>query len=493
MRFIPVILFFLLNLVPASAGDDTRNVLLILVDDLNTALSCYGEDEIDTPHIDGLAAEGVRFDRAYCQYPSCGPSRVSLLTGLRPDRGRVYLNEISNRLGRPRAITLPQWFRQHGHFTARVGKVFHYGVPKDIGTDGLDDPISWDEVANPVGVDKEVEAQLVNRTPKRGLGWAVSSMEVPDEAGQHTDEKVTEETIRLMRESRDRPFFIAAGYFRPHPPLIAPERHFEAIPPESISLPEFDPSVLEDAPEPAFLIRPPNYGLAPKHLREFKRAYLASIRLIDEQVGQLLAAVEEFGLAEDTVVVLAGDQGFMLGLHGQWQKGQMFEDSLRVPLIIRDPAAAATGGVCAAPVELVDLYPTIATAAGLPTPRGLDGDNLLPLLDDPTLSGVTGPAFSMVQRINTEWVGRAVTTERWRYVRWTDGRAHQLYDLVNDPAESRNLADDPEHAATRAALAGLIDEQLRLYPPDREALEVQMKFPVDRERLRSLPVPERLR
>jgi uncharacterized sulfatase len=225
---------------PAFAADSTAqklNVLFIAVDDMNNDLGCYGHPRVQSPHIDRLAQRGVRFDRAYCQFPLCSPSRTSLMTGRRPDVTQVYDLKTHFRTVLPEAITLSQCFRNHGYYAARVGKIYHYGNPGQIGTDGLDDAASWSEKFNPSGRDKREEKLIINHTPKRGLGSSLSLWKAEGRDEEQTDGLVATEVIRLMEAHRHEPFFIGAGFYRPHCPYVAPRKYFDLYPLEKVTLP----------------------------------------------------------------------------------------------------------------------------------------------------------------------------------------------------------------------------------------------------------------
>lgn len=444
-----------------------KNVLFIAIDDLNTRLGYYGDPIAKTPNLDAFAKKGVAFRQAYCQYPLCNPSRVSLMTGMRPDTERVHDLETNFRDTVPNAVTLPQLFRNNGYFVGRVGKLYHYGVPREIGTDGKDDPISWEYKFNPIGRDKteQEKIHLLTKggyTNTIGFGMAWLNMDGPDE--DQTDAKGVTETIRLLTERKekhaDQPFFIGMGFFRPHTPWIAPQKYFDMYPPESIQLPKRDAASDKALPDIARNIRPDNYGLKEQDLKDCVRAYYACISFVDAQLGRLLEAVDKLGLADDTLIVLWSDHGFLLGEHGQWMKQLQFQPSPRAPMIIYDPAAKGNGTLCDKPVEYLDIYPTVADFAGLEKPKNLEGVSLRPLLDDPKSAAWDKPAFSQVtrKRGDRRVMGYSVFTDRHRYTEWDDGDAGvELYDLQSDPDELKNLAKDPAAEKTLAELRPLLD------------------------------------
>ncbi len=400
----------------AWAAPAKLNVLFIAVDDMNNDLGCFGHPLVKSPSIDRLAARGVRFDRAYCQFPLCSPSRSSLLTGLRPDSTRVFDLQYHFRQDLPDVLTLPQMFIRNGYYVARVGKMYHYGNPGDIGTHGLDDRASWLERFNPAGRDKTaLEPDIMNFTPKRGLGSAMAFL--ADKTGtdeQHTDGKVADQTIRLLEEHKDKPFFIGAGFYKPHCPWVTPKKYFDLYPMDPIALPKITPQTPNDHPALALAsTRPwPYFGITPEQARECKRAYYAAISFVDAQIGRLLDAVDRLGLRDNTILVFWSDNGYHLGEHGLWFKQSCFEESARVPLIISVPGQKTAGQTCLRPVELVDLYPTLAELAGLTPPQHLEGFSLRSLLDNPQAPW-DHPAYTQVQRGADP--GHSVRTERWRY------------------------------------------------------------------------------
>lgn len=443
------------------------NVLFIAVDDLNTHLGCYGNEVVKTPNIDRLARRAVRFERAYTSFPLCSPSRVSLMTGLRPDQTRVFdLQTNFRKETLPDVVTLPQLFRRNGYFAARVGKIYHYGVPGQIGTDGLDDPLSWERVVNPRGRDKDEESLVVNlnANPRRrgtnapGLGAALAWHASAGTDGEFTDAKVAAETVALLEEPRDRPFFIGCGFYRPHVPWIVPKAYFDLYPLENIQLPQVPDGDRLDKPAAAFWVKPPNYGRSEEDCRHAKRAYYAAITYMDAQLGKVLDALDRLRLWDRTLVVLWGDHGWHLGEHGCWQKMSLFEESARVPLLVSVPGMKAAGKASQRIVETVDLYPTIADYAGLKALSGLAGVSLRPLLTKPTARW-DRPAYTQVRRGGGTnlFFGRSVRTERWRYTEWDDGRQGvELYDEKRDPEESRNLARDRDRAETVAEMKQLL-------------------------------------
>lgn len=438
----------------ASAKVKARqpNILFIIADDLNTRVGPYGGPAL-TPNLDRLAKQGVTFNRAYSQYPWCGPSRASFLTGTRPDSNGVKDLTTPLRARLPDIITLPQYFRLNGYHTARVGKIFHQGVPGGVGRDGLDDPQAWDERHNPVGCDTRKLDQVVNLTPGIPLGGALSYRidDCPD-AGQ-TDGMVAEQAITLLRTAAQgrKPFFIAAGFYRPHVPEIVPASYFDLYPPHRVKIARSSPENLAKTLPAAKVMNPDDLGMLPQEQQAFIRSYYAATSFMDAQVGSLLRAVDQLGLADDTIVIFTSDHGFLLGEHGQWQKQMLFEESARVPLIVRVPGARNAGKRSPRTVELLDLYPTLTELAGLPHYARNEGTSFLRLLNKPDDTSWTKPALSQVSG------GRSVRTERYRYTEWESGKSgRELYDHARDPLEQVNLVDDPRYAGAVKRLQAML-------------------------------------
>jgi iduronate 2-sulfatase len=438
----------------AIPGPGRPNVLFIAVDDMNNDLGTYGNPQVKSPNIDALAARGVRFDRAYNQFPFCSPSRSSLMTGLRPARTKVSNLSYHFRRGLPNVVTLPQAFRNNGYFAARVGKIYHYGNPGDIGTNGLDDPPSWEKVVNPRGRDKDEEKLIEFKGPKRALGSSLGVLAAEGTDEEQTDGKVANEAIKLMEESRGRPFFVAAGFFRPHCPYVAPKKYYELYPLDQITVPSFTADMASKfLPSALASTKPwPYLGATEAEAREAKRGYYATISFVDAQIGRLLAALDRMGLRDNTLVVFWSDHGYSLGEHGLWMKKSLFEESARSPLIFAGPGVPK-GKASPRTVEFVDIYPTLADLAGLAAPKDLDGVSLRPLLENPTAAW-TRPAFTEVEGGGS---GRSVRTERWRYTEWAEGKnGAELYDHDADAKEMRNLATDAAFAPVVAELKQLL-------------------------------------
>lgn len=457
-RFVLCSLALLLGLA-ASAADAPKkpNVLFIAVDDMNNDLGCYGA-KIQSPNIDKLAKAGVKFDRAYCQFPLCSPSRSSLMTGLRPDTTRVFDLAYHFRTGLPETLTLSQLFMKNEYYVARVGKIYHYGNPGDIGTNSLDDKASWQERVNPAGRDRTaLEKDIINYS-KTGLGASMSFL--ADKTGapeEHTDGKVATETIRLLEEHKDKPFFIACGFYKPHCPYIAPQKFFEPYPLDTMKLPDItDAKSKYPAPALASTGPWPYQGVTVDQARECKQAYYAAISFVDSQIGRVLDSLDRLGLRENTIVVFWSDHGYHLGEHGLWHKQSCFEESARVPMIISTPGMKTAGTVCARTVELLDLYPTLADLAGLSAPKNLEGVSLKPLLDNPATEWKR-PAYTQVQRGGGP--GHSVRTEKWRYTEWAFGeKGAELYNHETDPQELTNLATDPAHAPIVSEMKALLKQ-----------------------------------
>ena len=446
------------------------NVLFISIDDLRPELGCYGVRTIKTPEIDALAAGAVTFHRAYCQLAVCNPSRVSLLTGRRPDSTRVWDLRTRFRETVPDAVTLPQYFKQHGYHAVSYGKIFHNPWPDNR---SWSEPHRWPKDARlwsasarrkladfreRMRVDGRNERQI-----DRMRAPATEIVDLPDH--QHRDGAIGQQAIEAMRRlaERDEPFFLATGFVRPHLPFVVPRKYWDLYDRDAIPL-AISPALPSAAPDFAMNTmyelrdyidffatpRPGEGSLTRQQQRRLVHGYYASVSFIDAQVGRLLTEIDELGLADNTVVVLWSDHGWKLGEHNSWCKQTNYEIDTRVPLIIRAPGAKANGQKSDALVELVDLYPTLCDLAGLPVPERLEGRSMVPLLSAPGQSWKQA-AFSQFPRRHNgaPLMGYAMRTDRYRYVEWQDRRngetvETELYDHQVDPLENKNIAGDSE-------------------------------------------------
>ncbi len=442
------------------------NVLFIVSDDLNTLMGCYGDTLARTPNLDRLAARGMRFERAYCTFPLCGPSRNSFLTGLYPNATGIHTNAQIFRQSIPDQVSLPQAFRRAGYFAARIGKLYHYNVPKSVGTNGHDDPASWELELNPAGVDRlEEEPEIFTLTPGQ-FGGTLSWYASPKADAFHTDGMMAADAEWVLeRCSRDstRPFFLAVGFFRPHTPYVAPQDPYFGWHPVD-RMPVVTGVVEDQADLPAAALgsyKKEQDKLTDERRRQCRQAYNASISFMDAQVGRVIDALDRLGLTDRTIIVFTSDHGYHMGEHGLWQKQSLFEESARVPLLIVAPDSTRPGGVAHTPVSQVDLFPTLAELCGVTTPGNLQGQSLVPILADPSRQG-RGWALTQVVRRRGQgrepFFGYSLRTPLWRYTEWDEGReGRELYDHEADPRELVNLAESEAHAAT----VSLLSEQLR--------------------------------
>jgi iduronate 2-sulfatase len=466
----------LLVLATAAFGQQPKpkNVLFLVADDLNCDLACYGAKQVRTPNIDQLAAAGVRFDRAYCQYPLCSPSRSSFLTGRRPNVTKVLKNPGAGRFATdytsasphfrealPDTVTMPQFFRQKGYTVARVGKLYHYGVPGQIGTPGLDDKPSWEYVVNPAGRDKAEEHKVFTLTPGGSYGGTLSWLAAEGTDLEHTDGLTATAAISLLEQYKQsgKPFFLAVGFFRPHTPYVAPKKYFEAHPVSEIQLPELSADDKTRTPAAAYAsAKPEQETMNDAQRREAIQAYHAAISFMDAQVGRVVDALKSLGLADNTVIIFVSDHGYHMYEHGLWQKMSLFENSARVPLVIVDPTTKAKGQATTSLAELVDIYPTLTELCGFQAPDYLDGKSLVPVLNDPTAQ-VKDAAFTQCRQ------GYSIRTAKWRFTSWSNGQqGEQLYDMEQDPHETKNLASDPAHQTLVAELRAKLKEYAKNEP-----------------------------
>ena len=333
--------------VLSSAVSAQPNVLFLIADDLNNYLGCYGDPRAKTPNIDKLAARGVKFERSYCTFPLCGPSRNSMLTGLYPNSTGILTNAQIFRQTIPKQFSLSQSFRQAGYFAARIGKLYHYNVPNSIGTNGHDDPASWELEMNPAGVDRlEEESKIVTLTPGQ-FGGTLSWYASPKSDEHHTDAMMAadaEWVLERCAKQKQRPFFLAVGFFRPHTPYVSPKTpYFDQYPEAEMPIVQGVKEDQADVPAAALgSYKPEQDKLTDDLRRQCLQAYYASISFMDAQVGRVVDSLDQLGLADNTIIVFTSDHGYHMGEHGLWQKQSLFEGSSRVPLLIVAPGTAAT-------------------------------------------------------------------------------------------------------------------------------------------------------
>ena len=435
--------------VGACSAAEKPNVLFIIIDDLTTTLTCMGNPNVHTPHMDALAARGVRFDHAYTQFALCNPSRCSFLTGCYPERTKVLDLVTSLRGGLPKEVTLPQFFKSSGYVAGRIGKVFHVPDPKTKLDVELGAPLHKDSALfEDAKAENDPDDKPRGKAKGEGFNraWAASSK--PDT--EFTDYQIASDAISTLEQFKDKPFFLAVGFIRPHTPYVAPKPYFDAIDPSKLMLPPFYHEGGEDVSKmPPSALRANNnvfrYADPTRdEARDAMQAYLAAASFADAQVGRVLATLKELHLEENTIVVLTGDHGYQLGEHGLWAKQTLFEGGTHVPLIIAAPGVKP--GVRERLVEQVDIYPTLCQLAGLPLPKHLQGRSLTPMLESPDAKGKQ-VAISTMVATNTKLIGHSVRTDAFRYIEWNEGRGgEQLFDLRSDRDELHDLSKAPAQA-----------------------------------------------
>jgi iduronate 2-sulfatase len=434
-----------LAIVAANAADGQRlNVLLIAFDDLRPELGCYGNKLIDTPNFDALAKTGVQFERAYCQFPLCNPSRTSLLNGKQPNTTGVFDNRTYFRDAHPDFVTLPQHFKTSGYVTARTGKIFHGGI---------DDTDAW-----MIGGEGRVDQKT---RPGQDPTQSDRIVKLEGDGESHGDYKSATRAIQLLEELKDKPFCLAVGFAKPHSPPTAPAKLFDLYDAAKMPLPpDFAPrpTVPPGFPAASVPLRSGDLFIgrdaSPAAAREVIEAYYASTTFVDRQLGRVMEAVDRLQLRDKTVIILFGDHGYHLGEKGKWSKhNSVFEVACRVPLIVCLPGGAA-GKSSPRTVQLLDIFPTFCEACGIAAPPGLEGHSLVPLARDPN-SSWSHPAYTVCR--NGPAVGQSVRTERWRYSEFTGGSGGAvLFDHDYDPHEMTNLANDPKYAESIAEMKRLL-------------------------------------
>lgn len=471
MKKLPCLLLILLCALPTFSEPQAQarpNVLFIIADDLAAnALGCYGNEQVQTPNIDKLASRGFVMDRAYCQYPVCGPARAALLSGLYPQQNSVTHNSardtLTEALGdRP---TLPQYFKQNGYKTIRLGKLYHMLVPGNItaGVSGPDHAASWTEAYNfqsdeqwTPGKTRMLSNEKLKPDPERnkhyglGYGTAFFAVEDPTDGAKQHDVRATDKAIELMGQMKDEPFFLAVGYVRPHVPLVAPGSYFEKYNADDLALPKRMEDDLADIPRLGLARIGAQRGTdTDAKRREVLRAYYASVSFMDAQVGRLLDELEAQGLADNTLIVFMSDHGYHLGEHDFWQKMSLHEESARIPLIAVGPGIEP-GKRWDGLMEAVDIYPSMCVFAGLPIPKHCVGLDLVTAKDNPRQS-----AYTMTNR------GHLLRTDGWAYMRYKDG-SEELYDMKKDPRQFTNLIGKQPEPGLLVEMRDMMDRRLKI-------------------------------
>jgi arylsulfatase A-like enzyme len=419
-------------------------------DDMRPELGCYGHPAVKSPNIDALAKAGVRFDRAYCQYPLCNPSRTSMLTGRLPTTTGVLDNRTWFGAAHPDWPTLPKHFQSNGYVSLRCGKIFHGGI---------DDADAWTEGGEARKFDGAL-SPMPKVAGKERQSQSDRIVTLEGDGEMHGDYRTADRAIAYLKKNKDKPFFLACGFTKPHSPPTAPKKFLDMYDPAKIALPKdfaAKPTVPAGFPDRCLT---PNGDLfigrdaSEEEARQMIRAYWASLSFTDWNVGRVMAELDRLGLRDNTIVIFWGDHGYHLGEKGKWSKhGSLFEVGTRVPLIVCMPKTMQTGKSTSKPVQAMDIYPTLCELCGLKAPTGLEGHSMKALLDDPKADW-KHPAISVFG--NGKRLGVAVRSEQYRFVEYDGGAAGaMLFDEAADPSESKNLADDPKLAKVREEHAAI--------------------------------------
>ncbi|HTL30287.1 MAG TPA: sulfatase [Tepidisphaeraceae bacterium] len=447
MRILPALLVVVGCVTSLGAAEDASataparklNVLMIVSDDLNMHLGCYGDRVVQTPNIDRFAARGMRFDRAYCQYPVCNPSRTSFLSGLYPETTGVVNQLAVLRQKMPDVVYLPEYFKSHGYFTAGIGKVQHGGH----------DDCKWDfkfeprEKGGDEGEGDKAPAPVAEKGKRDDRLPYALSRQVEDDDPNLMDLKIAATAMNTLEEKRDQPFFLVVGFHRPHVPHIAPKRYFDLYPLQKMQLSVVPPNDADDIPRIAIASNK-NYrpDMPDAQKRDIIAAYLACVSFMDAQVGRVMEAMDKNKLWDNTIVIFMSDHGWGFGEHNWWAKASLFEPSARGPLVVVAPGFEANR-TCGRVVEYIDLYPTLAELCALPAPAKVEGKSFAPLLRDPAQMW-DKVGRTIINRPNG--LGRSICDERYRYTKWPGENVVELYDHQTDPGENTNLAKDPKFA-----------------------------------------------
>ena len=459
--FLVISVCFVLVSSKSNSKPRKLNVLFIISDDLNCDIGAYGNENVITPNIDKLAKNGVLFGNAHNQYPWCGPSRASFMTGLYPDQTKMKKLRLYLRQAIPEVITIGQKFRQENYHSVRIGKIFHYHNPRDIGTAGHDDSYSWDQTVNPYGRDK-LEEYKINTLKPKAYGGTLSWLAADGTDEEQTDGIGANETIKFLDRfaKSGENFFLAYGLYRPHTPYVAPKKYYELYETDEIEIPESSDEYLKTIPEPAAMSireKKEQINLDKSLARTIKEGYFATTSFVDSQVGRVLDKLKETGLDKNTIVIFTSDHGYHLGEHGHWQKRTLFENATRVPLIVSGPGINENEKIINAPVELVDIYPTIMSLLEINTPEFVSGKSFAPLLKDSS-ARVRESALTELMINNNKTQGYSIKTDRYRLTQWGENGSlgYELYDHDFDKEELNNLSENKAYKDTKDSLKIII-------------------------------------
>ncbi len=442
---------------------EVPNILMVVFDDLNDYVGAFGDTNAITPNLDSFAADGLRFNRAYCQYPVCGPSRASFMTSLYPETSGVLDNESHIRALRPDAVNLQEYFKEAGYWTASAGKIFHgfCNIAEcGISTYAADwfrnaeDPFrkkldrQFVREVGPIKENKEdynafMKENFIN--PERVVQAVATDLKDED----HKDGRTATRISSYLKEKPfgDKPFFLACGFAKPHVPFFAPKKYFDMYPVDNLQFDDVPVDDWKDKPKAAIYKKYEGYGATfEKNDRELRakwlQAYLACISLADAQFGRVMEALEESGYADNTIVILFGDHGYHIGEHYLYGKVTLFEESARVPFVVRVPGMTRPGTETQSFAELLDVYPTLTELCKLKTPSHVEGKSLVPVLKNPNAT-VRDSVYTVVRRPGM--VAQSIRHKNWRYAEWGSPDEAELYDLAKDPDEYHNLVENPEY------------------------------------------------
>lgn len=450
---INLFLIFFITIFSSANGEKVKlNVLLIIADDLNCDISAYGNEKVLTPNIDALAERGVLFGNAHVQYPLCSPSRISMMTGLYPDQTNSKKLRLHLRQSLPEVITIGQTFKMNNYHSVRVGKIYHYHNPRDIGTAGHDDFYTWDQTINPYGRDK-LEEHKLNKVKDIFDGATLSWYASDGEDEEQTDGIGASETMELLDKfSKNKEnFFLAYGLYRPHIPFVAPKKYFHMYDEQKIEIPSNGDDFLLTVSDPAkksLRARKEQINLDYNLKKRIKHAYYATTSFVDAQVGRVLEKLKETGLDKNTIVIFTSDHGYHLGEKGHWQKQTLYERSTRVPLIIAGPGLLSNKKDMSTPVELVDIYKTITDLLGFETPLFVQGESLKPILTKAEKINKSSALSELQVYVNGNLAqGYSIKTSRYRLIEWKhkNNTHYEFYDHKFDKIESNNLSNNSSY------------------------------------------------